>query len=82
MSSSFCSVLQTVDADKVYILGGLVDESIQKVLKYNFTSWALKLIPRKVCSVIGVCAWPDNFSLYKVYNLKVFLWHKLHFHGD
>lgn len=27
----FFSVLETVDADKVYILGGLVDESIQKV---------------------------------------------------
>lgn len=26
------SDLKTVDADKVYVLGGLVDESIQKVL--------------------------------------------------
>lgn len=30
--SSFISALETVDADKVYVLGGLVDESIQKVL--------------------------------------------------
>lgn len=28
------SELKTVDADKVYVLGGLVDESIQKV-KYS-----------------------------------------------
>lgn len=27
------SDLKTVDADKVYVLGGLVDESIQKVLR-------------------------------------------------
>lgn len=31
-NSSFISALETVDADKVYVLGGLVDESIQKVL--------------------------------------------------
>lgn len=28
---SLITALQTVDADKVYVLGGLVDESIQKV---------------------------------------------------
>lgn len=50
ISSSFGAALQTLDADKVYVLGGLVDESIQKVLEYNFIFWVLKLwdtIPRR-----------------------------------
>lgn len=29
------SDLKSVDADKVYVLGGLVDESIQKVLLHS-----------------------------------------------
>lgn len=32
-SCCFIPALETVDADKVYVLGGLVDESIQKVLR-------------------------------------------------
>lgn len=30
------SALKTVDADKVYVLGGLVDESIQKVYIFGY----------------------------------------------
>lgn len=32
---SFASAVETVDADKVYVLGGLVDESIQKVFCFK-----------------------------------------------
>lgn len=35
--SCLFSALEAVDPDKVYVLGGLVDESIQKVSNINFT---------------------------------------------
>lgn len=51
-NSSFISALETVDADKVYVLGGLVDESIQKVL-HNKTD----------CSRAILTVWLIGFGL-------------------